>query len=606
MSKKTKKDRIQTALTLFAILFLGMFVFAGNKVLAQDSIQNIKISKDNIMTWDPFPGTAVYSYVCGEKDGTLSEDDYGFDMNAPSLNLNKLAALNGYDSGTYSVVISAWSDYEWNDGAQKLSADTVVEFQYQSKGKLGTPQNLRWDGDVARWDPVENSQGYSVNIYDVDRVGNLSFLCVFRTDDERSKIDLCNTDRLNNGSLYAFQVQAWNEEGYAASLWSECSLPHLLKGDDRENVHSVDLQIAKPEEAVPLEDAPLVRAEVSITGDDEGYLIDSAYWYNGADQETGEKDSAPTDFVEGLFYYAKITLKAKDGWRFTEDTLLNVNYYRYAHYEMSEDQSVLTLITLTRRLGYNKINVVVSTFGGEEGKTGGKVILDKDEAKPGETVHATFVPEPGFVLSSAMVGNAVEIGEDISETGEFVMWDKGDMQIDAGFKFQPIKVTPKITLSKTKYVYDGKAKMPAVTVKVNGKKLASSAYTVKKPSGRTKVGTYTVKVTLNGPYIGSGSAAFVINPAQTEITKLTAGKKSFTAGWKKTKETTGYQLQYATNSKFTVGKKTVPIKKNSIISRRIKNLKAKKKYYVRIRTYKTVGKKKYYSDWSKAKTVTIK
>lgn len=96
----------------------------------------------------------------------------------------------------------------------------------------------------------------------------------------------------------------------------------------------------------------------------------------------------------------------------------------------------------------------------------------------------------------------------------------------------------------------------------------------------------------------------------TSISKVTAGKKAFTIKWKKVSAATGYQVQYATDSKFSKNKKTVTVKKNSTTSKKISKLKAKKKYYVRIRTYKTVkvnGKStKIYSNWSKAKTVKTK
>ncbi|MBR1763701.1 MAG: fibronectin type III domain-containing protein, partial [Eubacterium sp.] len=81
----------------------------------------------------------------------------------------------------------------------------------------------------------------------------------------------------------------------------------------------------------------------------------------------------------------------------------------------------------------------------------------------------------------------------------------------------------------------------------------------------------------------------------------------FTAKWsKQATQTTGYQIQYATNSKFTKNKKTVTVKGTKTTSKTVSKLKAKKKYYVRVRTYKTVNGKKYYSGWSKAKTVTTK
>ena len=68
----------------------------------------------------------------------------------------------------------------------------------------------------------------------------------------------------------------------------------------------------------------------------------------------------------------------------------------------------------------------------------------------------------------------------------------------------------------------------------------------------------------------------------------------------------GYQIQYSTDSKFKKGNKTITVKGYNKTSKKISKLKAKKKYYVRIRTYKTVYKKNYYSGWSKAKAVKTK
>ena len=69
---------------------------------------------------------------------------------------------------------------------------------------------------------------------------------------------------------------------------------------------------------------------------------------------------------------------------------------------------------------------------------------------------------------------------------------------------------------------------------------------------------------------------------------------------------TGYQIQLATDSKFTKNKKTVNVKGYKKVSKKVKKLKAKKKYYIRVRTYKTVSGTKCYSDWSKVKVIKTK
>ena len=164
------------------------------------------------------------------------------------------------------------------------------------------------------------------------------------------------------------------------------------------------------------------------------------------------------------------------------------------------------------------------------------------------------------------------------------------------------------TLKKDALTYTGSAQRPVLTVtSPSGKKLTESDYLLTYSKGRRNPGRYSVKITFVGEYTGTKTLYFTIVPKKTSISKLTAKKKSFVVSWKKnTEQTTGYEIQYATNKAFTKGKKTVKIKKNKTVSKTVKKLKGGKKYYVRIRTYKTVSGKKYYSDWSKAKTVKVK
>lgn len=168
-----------------------------------------------------------------------------------------------------------------------------------------------------------------------------------------------------------------------------------------------------------------------------------------------------------------------------------------------------------------------------------------------------------------------------------------------------------IKLSNSSYTYDGKVKTPIVTVKdSNGKVISKSNYTIAYQIGRKNVGKYAVKITFKGNYSGSKILYFTIKPKATTLSSVKAKSKGFTVKWKKqATQTTGYQIQYSTSSKFT-GAKTVTVSSSKTTSKKISKLKAKKKYYVRIRTYKTVkvnGKStNIYSSWSKAKTVKTK
>ena len=153
--------------------------------------------------------------------------------------------------------------------------------------------------------------------------------------------------------------------------------------------------------------------------------------------------------------------------------------------------------------------------------------------------------------------------------------------------------------------FTGKAITQNVTVKVGGTVLKNGTdYTVSY-SNNKKVGKATVKITGKGKYGGVITKTFKINPAKQQIQKLTAKSKAFFIDWAQKGSATGYEIQYATNSKFTSAKK-VTITNNKTDKATVSKLSGKKKYYVRVRSYTTVKGTKYYGAWSATKTVTTK
>ena len=163
------------------------------------------------------------------------------------------------------------------------------------------------------------------------------------------------------------------------------------------------------------------------------------------------------------------------------------------------------------------------------------------------------------------------------------------------------------TLSKTSLVYNGVVQNPDyIIVDANGDIIAPSNYTVTYAKGCKNVGKYTATITFKGNYEGTISKTFTINPKGTSLKSLTASVKKMTVRWaKQTAQTTGYQLQYSTSAKFA-NSKTIMVTKNTVTSKAVTKLAGKKKYCVRIRTYKKVAGKNYYSAWSKSKTVKTK
>ncbi len=177
---------------------------------------------------------------------------------------------------------------------------------------------------------------------------------------------------------------------------------------------------------------------------------------------------------------------------------------------------------------------------------------------------------------------------------------------------QKIYQIQKVELSADRLAYNGKSRKPKVKVLDRaGKVIGSNQYQVAYQNN-IHVGYATATVRFIGNYSGVQKKTFVIEPKGTGISKLKAKKKGFVVSWKRqNSQITGYQIQYSTSKKFPKkSTKTATINSSRTTTKIVSKQKAKKKYYVRIRTYKDVkwnGKDtKVYSGWSKVKSVKTK
>lgn len=166
------------------------------------------------------------------------------------------------------------------------------------------------------------------------------------------------------------------------------------------------------------------------------------------------------------------------------------------------------------------------------------------------------------------------------------------------------------------------ASTKAQTVKLGAKAKESAKLSYKSSSKSVKVDK-NGKVTIAKNFVGKATITITskatknykattkkvtvtVNPAGTKLTSVKNYKgKKLKAYWKKNTKGTGYQIQYSTSSKFKSAK-TVTVKGYKSTSKTITKLTKNKKYYVRVRTYKTVSKVNYYSGWSNTKSITIK
>lgn len=156
-----------------------------------------------------------------------------------------------------------------------------------------------------------------------------------------------------------------------------------------------------------------------------------------------------------------------------------------------------------------------------------------------------------------------------------------------------------IKLSDKSFAYDGTEKKPdLILLDSKDKEIPQECYRAEFPDKSTDVGNYEVRITFCGNYAGEKVLSYKILPTPTQITSLTSGRTAMTVKWdKKTEEVSGYQIEYATTTKFANSKSMI-INGARNSSKQIRGLKENKTYYVRVRTFETIRDKILYSDWS--------
>lgn len=184
--------------------------------------------------------------------------------------------------------------------------------------------------------------------------------------------------------------------------------------------------------------------------------------------------------------------------------------------------------------------------------------------------------------------------------------------------------TVKITVNKAKATITTTAK--STVSKAYGAKAfslgakATSGTTLKYKSSSTKVvtvsskgvvtikgtGTATITVTASGANYNTATKKITVKVSPKKQTvKLKAGKKKVAIQWKKDTKATGYQIKIGTKKNLS-GAKTYTVKSYKTYKKTVSKLKSKKKYYVKVRAYKTVGKTKLYGAYSSVKSVKVK
>lgn len=153
--------------------------------------------------------------------------------------------------------------------------------------------------------------------------------------------------------------------------------------------------------------------------------------------------------------------------------------------------------------------------------------------------------------------------------------------------------------------WTGRARKQYPVVKLGGKTLKRDRDYSISYGNNINVGEATLTITGKGRYTGEITKTFKICPKGTAIVRLARARKAVKVKWKKQSKMisesriTGYQIMLATDRRFTENRKTVTVEDYNKVSVKVSELEAKRKYYVRVRTYMIVDGVEYYSSWSR-------
>ena len=206
---------------------------------------------------------------------------------------------------------------------------------------------------------------------------------------------------------------------------------------------------------------------------------------------------------------------------------------------------------------------------------------------------------------------------DFAQDGSRIVWCKRCKGVKSNLRISKIK---KVSVNRTAFVYSGKSiTLPAVTaVSENGRVISPDNYRVTYSSRATgknvksvkSIGQYKVNVKFVNDYSGEKVFYFYVKPKKTEIGSLSSSSSGITAKWSRDASVTGYEIVAATDKSFTKNVKTLTVKSNSTISKKITGLKKGKRCYVKMRSYKNIKvdskDTKMYSEYSVVKSMVYK
>lgn len=525
------------------------------------------------------------------------EDEYGYETSQFELTPGEYKYYATYQSGSQTAA----GTFTVAEGTKSLNITVNLKYtEYKVKFNV-TPENakitLKKNGSSGAYgdEILPDENGYYTIVYGQYRYtaqaeGFITVSKTFNATDTSLKnnnyvitvkLDSLYDSLLNKADDYLFAqsgdgmmmtefsgVHTDGDFGYVSDVDSDYQDTNVI-----ETVEEKINSNVKSDEKITVK----LNAVKNIDGDDDNTVIfkNGNIYYNGVDSSNYDED------FYGAVYDLSLTLTCGDKTKESEVRVV-VPYHTYTRLQRL-DSAALYAVNFANIKGENK--------------SAADVNRNLDLINTADSDDYSY-----YSICSSWVSDHPEIID--AKTGKVTRPEKDTM----------VKLTVKTYYSasfveETDFFFDpgplgDNVAYRSVSVIVKGTK--QDEVKDSKPATKPSESATTPSTTQPTTKPSTTKNTETVKPKKTSIKKLSKGKKKFTVTWAKVSGVKGYQIQYSSNKKFKKNNKSVTVTKQKTTKATVKKLKSKKKYYVRVRTYKTVNGKKIYSSWSKVKSVKTK
>lgn len=525
------------------------------------------------------------------------EDEYGYETSQFELTPGEYKYYATYQSGSQTAA----GTFTVAEGTKSLNITVNLKYtEYKVKFDV-TPENakitLKKNGSSGAYgdEILPDENGYYTIVYGqyrytVEAEGFITVSKTFNATDTSLKnnnyvitvkLDSLYDSLLNKADDYLFAqsgdgmmmtefsgVHTDGDFGYVSDVDSDYQDTNVI-----ETVEEKINSNVKSDEKITVK----LNAVKNIDGDDDNTVIfkNGNIYYKGVDSSNYDED------FYGAVYDLSLTLTCNDKTKESEVRVV-VPYHTYTRLQRL-DSAALYAVNFANIKGENK--------------SAADVTRNLDLINTADSDEYSY-----YSICSSWVSDHPEIID--AKTGKVTRPEKDTM----------VKLTVKTYYSasfveETDFFFDpgplgDNAAYRSVRVMVKGTKQdeVKDSKPATKPSKPTTTPTTTQPTTKPSTTKNTET----VKPKKTSIKKLSKCKKKFTVTWAKVSGVKGYQIQYSSDKKLKKNNKSVTVTKQKTTKATVKKLESKKKYYVRVRTYKTVNGKKIYSSWSKVKSVKTK